>query len=48
MSAFKMSEEEKATIRKQHEDATKKFYERKTAEKSGLKLPEKPKEEKKK
>lgn len=40
-----MSEEEKAVIRKQHEDATKRFYQKKADEKAGVGL--KPKEEKK-
>ena len=41
-----MSEEEKTAIRKQHEEATKNFYQKKADEKSGLKKPEKPQEEK--
>jgi hypothetical protein len=41
MSTFEMSEEEKAAIRKQHEEATKNFYQKKADEKSGLKKPEK-------
>jgi len=44
MSVFEMSEEEKAAIRKQHEEATKRFYQKKADEKSGLKKVEKPKE----
>jgi hypothetical protein len=44
-----MSEEEKAVIRKQHEDATKKLQQKIADEKAGLafkKPPEKPVEEK--
>jgi hypothetical protein len=47
MSGLNMSEEEKVAIRKQHEEATKKFYQKKADEKSGLKpakTEEKPKE----
>lgn len=40
-----MSEEEKAAIRKQHEEATKRLYQKRADEKSGLKKPEKSKEE---
>jgi hypothetical protein len=43
-----MSEEEKTAIRKQHEEATKKFNQKRAEEKQGLKKPEKPKEEPKK
>lgn len=42
-----MSEEEKNAIRKQHEEATKKFYQKIADEKAGLKKVEKPKEESK-
>ena len=45
MSTFEMSEEEKAAIRKQHEEATKNFCKKKADEKSGLKKPEKPQAE---
>lgn len=47
MSILEMSEEEKAAIRKQHEEATKKFYQKVADDKAGLKKVEKPKEEKK-
>lgn len=49
MSVFEMSEEEKAVIRKQHEEATKRFYQKRADEKSGvsLKPKEKSQEEKK-
>lgn len=40
-----MTEEEKANIRKQHEEATKKFYQKRADEKAGLK-PKEKKEEK--
>jgi hypothetical protein len=40
-----MTDEEKADIRKQHEEATKKFYQKIADEKAGLKAI--PKEEKK-
>jgi len=43
-----MSEEEKAIIRKQHAEATKKFYEEKDAMNGGLKSPKKPKVKSKK
>ena len=46
MSAFKVTEEEKAEIRKQHEEATKKFYQKMADDKAGLKKIEKPQEEK--
>ncbi len=42
MSVFELSEEEKANIRKQHEEATKRFYQKRADEKSGASL--KPKE----
>ena len=46
MSPLNISDEEREAIRKQHEDATKKFYENKNAMEGGLKKPEeKPKEE---
>jgi len=47
MSVANMSEEEKAAIRKQHEEATKAFNQKKADEKAGIqfKVPEKPKEE---
>ena len=48
MSILEMSEEEKNAIRKQHEEATKKFYQKMADEKGGLKKVEKPKEEPKK
>lgn len=44
MSTFKVTEEEKAEIRKQHEEATKNFYQKKADEKAGLKKIEKPEE----
>lgn len=40
-----MSEEEKIAIRKQHEEATKNFYQKKADEKAGLKKIEKPQKE---
>ena len=45
MSRLEISEEEKAKIRKQHEEATKAFYLKKAAEKAGIQKIEKPKEE---
>ena len=42
MSTFEMSEEEKTAIRKQHEEATKNFYQKKAEEKLGLKLDKRP------
>lgn len=42
MSILEMSEEEKAAIRKQHEEATKKFYQKIADDKAGLKKIEKP------
>lgn len=48
MNILNLSEEEKAAIRKQHEDATKKFYQKLADDKAGLKKSEKPKEESKK
>lgn len=45
MSVFNMTDEEKADIRKQHEEATKKFYQKIADDKSGLKA--NPKEDKK-
>jgi len=48
MSILEMSEEEKNAIRKQHEEATKKFYQKIADEKAGLKKVEKPKEDPKK
>lgn len=55
MSVANMSEEEKAAIRKQHEEATKAFNQKKADEKAGVqfkkpveKPAEKPKEEEKK
>ena len=44
MSRLEISEEEKAKIRKQHEDATKEFYLKKATEKAGIQKIEKPKE----
>jgi len=41
-----MSEEEKAAIRKQHEEATKIFHQKKADEKAGLKKIEKPQDPK--
>lgn len=41
-----MSEEEKSTIRKQHQDATNNFFQKKAEIKQGLRQAEKPKEEK--
>jgi hypothetical protein len=46
MSTFKVTEEEKAEIRRQHEEATKKFYQKKADDNAGLKKIEKPQEEK--
>jgi hypothetical protein len=40
-----MSEEEKAAIRKQHEEATKNFYQKKSDEKAGIKPKEKKQKE---
>ena len=48
MSAFEVSEEEKAEIRRQHEEATKKFHQKVADDKAGLKKIDKPKEEKSK
>ena len=47
MSVFEMSKEEKDAIRKQHEEATKRFYQKKADEKGGLKPVEKPNKKKK-
>lgn len=47
MNILELPEEEKSAIRKQHEEATKRFYQKKADEKSGLKPKEKPQEEKK-
>lgn len=44
MSAFKVTEEEKEAIRKQHEEATKKEQEKKDELKKGLQKPEPKKE----
>lgn len=44
MNIFEMSEEEKEKIRKQHEEATKRFYQKKADEKAGLKPKEKSEE----
>lgn len=44
MSTLEMSEEEKADIRKQHQEATNNFLKRKTELKQGIRQPEKPKE----
>lgn len=41
-----MSDDEKSKIRKQHEDATNSFFQKKSQIKQGLRQPEKPKEEK--
>ena len=41
-----MSEEEKKAIRKQHEEATKKFYQKVADDKSGLKEIKKPQKDK--
>jgi len=46
MNIFELSEEEKELIRKQHEEATKKFYQKKADEKSGLKPKEKTEDKK--
>jgi hypothetical protein len=46
MSILEMSEEEKKAIRKQHEEATKQFYQKKADDNAGLKKIEKPQEEK--
>lgn len=48
MSPFNISEEEKNAIREQHKAAAKEIFDRKAAEKGGLKAPEKVKEESKK
>ena len=45
---FKVSDEERASIRKQHEEAMKKHRDRQEELKSGLKKPEVKKEEPKK
>jgi hypothetical protein len=48
MSGLNISEEERAVIRKQHEEATKKLNQKKADDKAGVqfKKPEKPVEEK--
>lgn len=46
MSILEMSEEEKSKIRKQHQDATNNFFQKKAEVKQGLRQAEKPKEEK--
>jgi len=46
MSPLNLSDKEKEEIRKQHEKATKNFYQKKADEKAGLKPKVKPEEKK--